>query len=420
MNVITNLILAYSTILVGGFLIYKLKFFFLFKPRKIFTRFVKSVKPRENRRALLLAMAGTLGVGNIYGVALGIIIGGAGTVFWLFISALFALVIKYSENVLAGVSKASGNGMMGVFEETFKCKTVSKIYAILALIIALTMGAFIQADSFVSSCEYALGMPKIYISIFLVVLTTAVTLGGAEKIKSATELIVPLATVIYILITVVGILSNARQIPKVVEVIIESAFDKKTMIFGIIPTMATVVFTEGFARGILSNEAGVGTSSLANADGDRSPVTSGVFGMCEIIFDTLVLCMLTAFLILTSVPKLSEYTSPMALIFDAATLATGYATVPLLLASIFCFSFSTILCWFFYGQKCLEYLGRGKLYFSFVFFFYLAIILSAFLDTYSVLRLNDLLIFMMSMPTLLSLVLRVETIKKHTKKEELM
>ena len=365
-------------------------------------------------------MAGTLGVGNIYGVALGIIIGGEGTVFWLFISAFFSLVIKYSENVLARAMSKNGFGMMSVLENTFKRKYVAKGYAVLTGLIALTMGSFIQADSFISSVEQLVDLPKIYIAVCLFLITAIVTFGGAEKIKSVTEIIVPVASAVFILIAVIGIFKNATRLPNVFSNIFRSAFNPNSMLFGVLPGIGTLVFTEGFARGILSNEAGVGTSALANSDGERTPCTAGLFGMCEIVFDTLILCMLTAFLILTAVPNLEDYTSPMRLVFDAVSYGAGGFFSPLLLISIFFFAFSTMVCWFFYGQKSLIYLIGNKGYITFPFLFYLAIICASFLDTYLIIKLNDVLIFLMSIPTLLSIVINSSIIKKTTENEELL
>ena len=416
----TNLILAYLTVFVGGYLLFKLKFFFIVHPKRLITRLNVAIRNRDNRRSLSLALAGTLGVGNIYGVALGIIIGGEGSVFWLFISSIFSLVIKYSESTLATYMSRDGNGMMSVFESNFKCKSVANLYAVMICLLACTMGAFIQSDSFISSATYIFNLPKNLIAAILLLIVALVAFGGSEKIKNATEIIIPLATLAYILISVIAISSNSHNIIPAIYRIFKSAMSGRSLFGGMVPVFNSVAFSEGFARGILSNEAGVGTSSIAHSDGKRTPVTAGIFGMCEIVFDTLILCMLTAFLILTSIPSVADYSSPMRLIFDAVRIGTGEAFLPLLFISIFFFAYSTIICWYSYGRKALAYLGEERLSLIFSFLFYFSIILASFLDSLIIIYINDFLIFLMSVPTLFSLIKGTEKICSLTKNEGIL
>ncbi len=417
---VTNLILAYLTIFVGGFFLIKLRFFFLIHPGKTIGKMLSALKTRSNRRSLSLALAGTLGVGNIYGVALGLIVGGEGTVFWLFVSSIFALIIKYAESTVATLNSTGGFGIMLTFEKTFKRKGVAKIYAACLCFLALTMGSFIQADSLISSVNYLLGASRILVAALFLVTILFVTLGGREKIKNATEIMIPVATVLYIIIALIGIISNRENITDAMGRIMNSAIDGKSFFCGVIPTVTSVSFSEGFARGILSNEAGVGTSAIAHSDGERTPATSGLFGMCEIVFDTLILCMLTAFLVLTSVPNIDEYSSPMTLVFDAVRRGAGEFFLPLLLFSIFFFAYSTVICWYAYGRKCLSYLFGDRLVYPFTFLFYFFIMLASFFNPKTIINVNDFLILAMSIPTQITLIENANIIHKLTKKDGLL
>lgn len=406
---------------VGGVMLISLRGFFILHPIRCARALLPNLSDRAHRRSLALALAGTLGVGNIYGVAIGLILGGAGSMFWLFVSAIFALIIKYSECVMA-VSKnyGIGKGMMGVLPATFERtgKTLSKIYAVLMLLLSLLMGSFIQADSLISSAVYLLPVSRIAVAVILLFLVAIVISGGGEKIKSATELMIPLVTATYIILALVIIIENIFGVGEIFSLILSSAFSGKAMLFGIIPTVNITAFSEGFARGILSNEAGVGTSSIAHTEREKgvksTPAIAGLFGMCEIFFDTLILCMLTGFMILLTVNEPQSYTSPMTLVFDAVRLGAGDFWLPVLLICIFFFAYSTIICWYYYGGECIRFLGLSHLRFFYLFLFLIFIILASFADTYLALITNDLVLLLMSVPTGAAILKNRKTIRDKT------
>lgn len=409
--------------LVGGVMLVMLRGFFIIHPLRSISILLPRLSDRANRRSLALALAGTLGVGNIYGVAVGIILGGAGSLFWLFVSAIFALVIKYSECVMASSKNDGiGKGMMGVLPATFgrAGKPLSKIYALLMLLLSLLMGSFIQADSLISSAVYLLPVSRIAVAVLLLILVAVVISDGGEKIKSVTELMIPFVTAAYVVLALIVIIKNTAGLGEVIFRIISSAFNGRSLLFGIIPTVNITAFSEGFARGILSNEAGVGTSSVAHTEakeGEKSPpAISGLFGMCEIFFDTFVLCMLTGFMILLTVNEPENYTSPMTLVFDAVRLGAGDIALPILLLSIFFFAYSTIICWYYYGGECIGYLGLSRFRLFYLFLFLIFIILASFVNTYLALITNDLVLLLMSLPTGTAILKNRKIIREETKK----
>ena len=372
-----NLISAVTSLCAGLFLLVYLGFFFIRRPHICVRKTLAGLRSRDERRALTLALAGTLGVGNIYGVALGIMVGGAGSVFWLFISSIFAMVIKYSECVLAADGNFSGKGMMVPIEDTFgkAGKLIARIYCLLMLLLSLFMGAFIQSDSIITSASSFLPPSKILIaSIFLISIFVA-TFRGGEGIKNVAEMAIPVASAFYIALCLIIIIKRADMIPGVVVYVMRSAFEPRALLSG-------VAISQGFCRGLLSNEAGAGTSAMAHSEVKRSAADAGLFGILEVFFDTDLLCMLTAAVILLEVDSPGKYLAPMDLVFSAFSSGAGKLSLVPLLICIFLFAHSTVICWYYYGTRCLEYLGVKNLTIPFVCTFFVFIISPAFICGY--------------------------------------
>lgn len=357
----------------GGFLLIKLRFFPMLHPCRTARGMLDAVAEDGGYRSLALALAGTLGVGNIFGVAIAISLGGAGAVLWLFISGVFASVIKYAEaTVCADLTGTDGQGgMMYAIERNLPAgKPLGKAYAVTCIAISLIIGAAMQSSAAISSASLVLGDGWLYPLIF-VFLTAVLILGDRERIKSATAILVPLAAIIYIILTVTVIIKNAATLPAIISEIFESAFTTPAVCGGTLGSLMTSPVVRGFATGILSNEAGAGTSSMAHTSGrGHHPSSAGLLGMCEVFFDTAILCTLTALAILTSVRE-PLGTASARLVVDALSSAMpggGY----LIALSVATFALATAVCWYFYGRVSLGYLtGRGgeaflALYLAFV------------------------------------------------------
>ena len=411
-----NLLSACFTVVVGIILLFATRFFFLCHPFKCFGRMCNLLSVRSRRRSLLLALAGTLGVGNIYGVALGIMLGGEGSVFWLFVSSFFAMAVKYSESVVATATGSSGRGMMIPIEKSFGTagKPIAVGYCKIMLLLSLFMGAFIQSDSLISSAAQLFYIGEILAAIIFLVFVIIVISGGGEKIKNATEAIIPLATIFYVALSFVAIIKDASNLPGVISRIVGSAFSSTSMLFGVLPVISSTAFSQGFARGMLSNEAGAGSSAMAHSEGDVSASDAGLFGIVEIIFDTNILCLLTAFVVLLEVSEPTSYTSPMALVFSAFGSGVGeWSRIPLFLCIVL-FAYSTVICWYYYGLRCIAYLGYEKSHVMYSVAFCIFILLPLFLDSIGAVYISDLLLFLMSLPTLICLLFNIKMIEKTT------
>lgn len=402
-----SLLMPILIILSGLFLLVKLKFFFILHPIKTMKKIVIGLKDRNVSRSFFLALSGTLGVGNIFGVAAGIMIGGEGSLFWLFLSSIFSAIIKYAE-VLLVFDRDVGGGMAGLICATLKRgRILSVVYAGFTVILSLTMGAAIQASAVCDVGVHSMGFHPLTTVFIIGILLIPALIGGAKRIENITEYIIPLTTIIYIIMCFSVIFVNFDRLPTTVFRVVKSAFSFRSATGGI----TALAIKEGFARGVLSNEAGTGTSALAHSRSKgRSPHLAGLFGMCEVFFDTTVLCSLTGLSILLAVDDISSYETPMSLVFSAFQQSLG-GWSNLLLPLIFAFAYSTMICWFYYGMEyCRLYFSwfKGGFIFAFLGFLCLSYILSA----KSLLYFTDLVIFLMTLLTLSVICKGFKRIKK--------
>ena len=398
-------ILPVMVTIVGLYLLFKLKFFFILHPVRTVKEFLVEKKNKESISSLYLALAGTLGVGNIFGVAAGLMIGGEGSLFWLFLSSFFSAVIKYAEVVLT-FDIHKGLGMAGIISRTFRCgNRISKLYAGLTVGLSLVMGGMMQSVAVYDVARQSAGFLPPISAVLLVILIIPALVGGVRKIEKITEKVIPLTTIIYILMCLCAILTNFKELPGTIMRVVCSAFSTKSIAGG---TLALAI-KEGFSRGILSNEAGAGTSALAHSRAKgRSPHVAGLFGMCEVFFDTTILCSLTGISILVSVDNISDYATPMELVCAAFRLSVG-KFADLLLPLIFSFGYATIICWFYYGfEYSLFYFPKKSK--CFLPIFLLCVSFSYLVSQSFMIYLTDIVLLLMTMLTLSCIVKRLDRI----------
>ncbi|MBE6537108.1 MAG: hypothetical protein E7673_04060 [Ruminococcaceae bacterium] len=417
----------------GSYLLIKLKFFFIKHPIRTLKFAFSGKNKKKSILSLLLALAGTLGVGNISGVAIGIAAGGAGSVFWLIVSALFSSAIKYAEVYISYHS--GGTGMLSVIRSSFKYtgNLFACLYAFLAVILSLSMGSVFQARAISEALDNT-PSNNIYIFAFCIsIFIATVCLLGKEKIKNAVALIIPIAMIVYTGMCLSVIFSNYDKLPCVIHQIFASAFSIRGAAGGILGFVVSSGMKEGFARGLLSNEAGAGTSSFShtshiesntqaskkqnannlspqslseNSENRKNDTLSfleteraGIFGILEVIFDTLLLCPLTAFSILLGCDgkKFGGSLSELSKIFEnhAGSIAPN-----LLLYSIIFFAVSTVLCWYYYGSVSLFYITRGKGKAIYSIFFFASFFTAVIKEVPHTLFITDTALFLMSVISL--------------------
>ncbi|MBE6563553.1 MAG: sodium:alanine symporter family protein [Ruminococcaceae bacterium] len=372
-------VLPVLLILTGLYLGCRLKFFYLLHPLKLFKTLKEAGRGEGTSpfKALSMALAGTLGVGNISGVAAAITAGGAGAVFWMWVSAFAAMGIKYAEVYLAVLyRKAERKGTdiiyrggapyyikEGLSKITGK-KTAGAIGAFFALLLvsnSLMTGNIVQINAAASA------VPKIspvMVGIIIGAVVLAVVAGGVSRIGDFTVRVIPFLSVLYIVLSIYIILSNIREVPAVFEKIFSEAFSLRSAGSGLLGYGIMRAVRFGVTRGIFSNEAGSGTAPTAHASANtKSPHHQGCFGIFEVFADTIILCTMTAFVVLLAKMKFPRLTSgldgiPLSVrAYGAFCGSVGSWTIAI---SVVIFALATIICQSFYGIEALDFFGGKK------------------------------------------------------------
>ena len=323
-------------------------------------------------RALTVALAGTLGVGNISGVAIAIALGGAGAVFWMWISAGCAMIVKYAEIVLAVYHRDESNseihgGAMYYIKYGLKKHGFSSVlagcFAAFCLFSSLSTGSVIQVSAVAEAFCGCFSVPPEIVGIIMAILC-AVALFSKKKniISDITVKLVPIMSLIFITLSVVIIFSNLSIIPDILVTIVEDAFTPSSAVGGLGGFIFSRSIRFGVTKGLFSNEAGCGTSTIAHAQANSaSPKSQGVWGIFEVFFDTVLLCTMTALVLLicygNSVP--SEGGGVMVALSAYGNLL-GEGAKHILAIAIFLFAYATVICWAYYGCECVRFLFEER------------------------------------------------------------
>ena len=313
-------------------------------------------------RALCLSLSGTLGVGNVSGVALAIAVGGAGAVFWMWVSLPAAMALKYAEVTLAAAHQREGkSGVAAYLSRMPGGKVLCPLFFSLCLLTAFFMGSMMQASAAAETLEVFYRIPPALTGAGLLLLTLPFALGGGQRIAAFTEKLVPLLTFLYILISFWVILPQFHRLPSIFARIFSDAFSPLSVGGGILGVLASPALRQGVVRGLVSNEAGCGTAPMAHAAFSRGdPAARGRMGIWEVFVDTGLLCTLTALSILLAFDPIPEG-GGIDLAVAAYARGLGTLAVPFLSFSLVFFAWGTALCWVFYAETCAaELLGGGK------------------------------------------------------------
>ncbi len=395
---------------VGTFFLIKLRFFFIAHPIKTAKKLKRAASDKESRRALSLALAGTLGVGNIVGVAYGISVGGAGALFWIFVSGIFSAVIKYAESSLAADKKGEGaGGMMYVLLSSFGRigRFFGVIYALLCLFLSLTMGSALQSQSAIFAMRETVDIPEYAVAFIFCVAVFAVIMSGAEKIEKVTAKIIPASTIVYIFLALSVIATNVSSLLPTLRQIVSEAFDFKSFGGGVSSFAAVRAMREGYARGLLSNEAGAGTSAMAQSKSSLKASEVGLLGISEVFFDTVLLCTLTGLAVLLSGADTSSGSGMNIVLNTVSEIPLGKLTVA---ALVLTFAFSTVICWYYYGCECIKFLFGKRKSPSFSALFIFSVYIGFAIPSSLLIYASDILLFFMSILTLLVLIKNSERI----------
>ncbi len=409
----------------GVYLLFRLGPFFITHPYKTIAALrggnSNGISPV---RAMIIALAGTLGVGNIAGVASAIAIGGAGAVFWMLVSAIAALPTKYAEIALAVQhrkrdvhGKPHGGAYFYIAEHgTRTARFFAAFFAVLCLAASLAMGCAVQSNAISVSMRDTLGIPPILCSIAVGILTFTVAAGGLSRIALLTEKLIPLMSGVYILMSLYVILTNTSLLGEITVDIITGAFAPDAIGGGLIGFLTSRALRIGVTRGIVSNEAGCGTAPIAHASAEvKSPAAQGVWGMCEVAIDTIIICTLTALVVLIG-EKHGIAVSPDGMLTAASAFGNFIPFSELILcASVAVFAFCTIVCWFYYGTESLAYLTKSRhAKYAYLAVYSFCAALGALSSNETVWSFSDLTISAMCAVNLVAVMLASREIKRET------
>ncbi len=375
-------------------------------------------------KALCTALSATVGTGNIVGVATAVHAGGPGAIFWMWIAAFFGMATKYAEGLLAVKYRtvdANGNisgGPMYYIENGLgkAYKPLAVMFAIFGVMCAyFGIGTFAQVNSIVEITKLSAGIPVIYTGIALTVLVAAVTIGGLKSIANVSSKVVPAMAALYFISTIGILINYASEVPAAVQLIIDSAFTGTAAQGGFLGATVMLAMRSGVARGVFSNESGLGSAPIVAAAAKTNwPAEQGLISMTGTFIDTIIICTLTG-LSLTVTGVWAGDVNGAAMTEKAFTMAFSNAGSILLMIGLVLFAFTTILGWNYYGERCVEYLMGVKAILPYRIIFIAIIACGPFVKLEEIWLLADIVNGLMAIPNLIALLLLTGVIIAETK-----
>ena len=383
-------------------------------------------------QAVCTALAATVGTGNIAGVAGAIAIGGPGAVFWMWCSALLGMCTKFVEVTLAVRFREKNRegdwvgGPMYYIKNGLpkKWHFLAVLYAILGMLTVFGTGNATQVNAIITAVDTAIlnfhqmgarqmASLNLVIGILIALTVALVLVGGLKRIGNVAEKLVPFMALVYVLMALGVLVLNLNRVPEVLVSIVKGAFSPSAVTGGAVGSMF-LCMKKGVSRGIFSNEAGLGTGSIAHAASDvDDPIRQGYFGIFEVFADTIIICSMTAFVILVSGERITYGAAAGAeLTIGGFTAVYGSWASLLAAVAMCCFAFSTIIGWGLYGTRCLEFLVGSKANRGFMIVYSFVAIIGATVDLGLLWDLSETFNGMMVIPNLIALFLLSGTVAK--------
>jgi len=373
-------------------------------------------------QALMTALAATVGTGNIVGVATAIAAGGPGALFWMWITGLVGMATKYAEAVLAVQYRTKDSegrmcgGPMYYLSRGANMPWLGVLFSIFAALAAFGIGNMVQSNSVAEAVETTLGIERVYTGLFIAFATGLVILGGIRSIAKVTQYLVPSMIVLYVVAAMYVIFTNLPAVPHVFALVISEAFKPTAAVGGFLGATMVQTMRQGVARGVFSNESGLGSAPIAAAAAQtKSPVTQALVSMTQTFIDTIIVCSMTGFVII----EMGVWDSGLngaSLTVEAFSVGLsgnlgGYVVS---LALVF-FAYSTILGWSYYGEKSIEYLFGEIAVMPYRVIFTIVVFVGAILHIDLVWQLADTMNAAMAIPNLIGLLLLAGVTRRLTR-----
>ena len=365
-----------ALMLTGLYFLVRLKFFPIIKAGRVARALTKNGD--ESFRALALSLAGTLGVGNIAGVASAIYSGGFGAIFWMWVSACVAAVLKYAEIVLAMRRRVPSRGgfkggapyyIKAVLAPSFPklAGGLSALFALLCVANCLSMGAVMQTNAISEAFDGVFGFPPALCGVLLALAAFFLLRGGAVSISRVTSALVPFMSLFYVVISLAVIIPRRAQLPDLLVRIFDEAFTPDAAVHGALGFLLSRALRFGVMRGLFSNEAGCGTSPTAHISSESSPCEQGFMGIVEVFIDTVLLCSMTGFAVMLGYGEAAHLgESPIRMVLTAYSSAfvpsVGRLVEWAMVFMVLCFGFATVSCLSHYAIECVGFLSKKPIF----------------------------------------------------------
>ncbi len=371
--------------------------------------------------AMTTALAATIGTGNIVGVATAVAAGGPGAVLWMWLTGVFGIATKYSEALLSVKYRTTAEdgsmagGPMYVLERGLNMKWLGTIFAALTAVTAFGIGNMVQANSISALAEHTFNIPTWITGVVLAVLTAVVILGGIKSIANWCEKLVPFMAIFYVLGCAILLFINYSTLPNTISLILNGAFSGTAIMGGFLGASAKEAIRYGIARGLFSNESGLGSAPIvAAAAQTKNPVRQALVSSTGTFWDTVVVCLMTGLVVVNS----GEWMNGLK---GAQLTNAAFADIPVigsivLTVGLLTFVFSTILGWSYYGEKAIEYLVGTKAVKPYRILWVIFVLIGSVLSLPIVWTFADITNALMAIPNLIALLLLSGVVVKETKK----
>ena len=354
-------------------------------------------------RSLMTILAGTLGTGNITGVATSIVIGGVGSLFWLFVSGIFAMTISYAENLIVlTYRKKSNNGFYGgtmyVLDEVLNKKSLAIFFSIVLVITSVTTGTMTQSNSLSTLINTSIGVDKRIIGIILLMITLYIIFGGKRRLAKASSIVIPICSLVYITLCISIIYINSQNLTSQLKIIVLNAFGIRQFVGGVVGLSIAKAIGRGFSIGMFSNEAGMGSAPIFTATVEEQDTKlQAKIAANSVVIDTLILCTLTGITIAcTGLYNITD----VGLLLNEVFKTVPFGNTILNICMVF-FVISTIPCWEYYGEVAIKYLFNSKLYmYIFRIMYAIGIYVGCIVDLNFVWDLSGILNAIMTLPNI--------------------
>ena len=399
--------------------------------RKLFTGIRLSVKKDHQAEgdvsqfgALATAMAATIGTGNIVGVATAVALGGPGAVLWCWLTGIFGMSTKYAEALLAVKYRVKADngqmygGPMYVLERGLNMHWLAILFAVFTALASFGIGCTVQANSIALLASETFGIPTWGVGIFICILTASVILGGVRAIARVCTVLVPFMAVLYVLGCIVILCMNSAYVWPALELIVRSAFNPSAAGGGFVGATVMMAARYGIARGLFSNESGMGSAPIvAAAAKTRNPVRQALVSSTGTFWDTVIICALTGMVLVSSILAYPDITyADGAALTKVAFSKIPYVGAPLLTFGILTFAFSTILGWSYYGESAINYIDGRHINHFYRILFIVAVFFGSIVNLDIIWNIADCMNPLLAIPNLVCLLLLSKVVAQETQK----